>query len=78
MVDLPEAERPVSQRVRPLWLRRWERWGWVRVGDQVRLFGGFVGGGGGGLGVEVGSVVGGVVVDMLGCEREGRDWGGGG
>lgn len=69
MVDLPEAERPVSQIVRPFWWRRRERWGWVREGDQVRLLfvvvvvGGFEEGGG--LGTEVGS--GAVEVDILGC-----------
>lgn len=30
MVDFPEAERPVSQIVRPFWERRRERAGWVR------------------------------------------------
>ena len=71
MVDLPEAERPVSQMVRPFWRRRRERWGWVREGDHVRLFwfvvvvvGGLEEGGG--LGMEVGS--GAVEVDMFGCE----------
>lgn len=36
MVDLPEAERPVNQIVRPGWERRAERSGWVRAwGCQV-------------------------------------------
>lgn len=35
MVDLPEAERPVSQMVRPRWWVRWMRWAWVRPGCQV-------------------------------------------
>lgn len=67
----------MSQIVRPFWRRRRERWGWVREGDQVRLFWFVVAvmGGleeGGGLGVEVGS--GAVEVDMFRCE--GR-WSGG-
>ena len=37
MVDLPEAERPVSQIVRPGWCRREERSVWVREGCQVML-----------------------------------------
>ena len=35
MVDLPEAERPVNQRVRPCCLRRALRSGRVREGCQV-------------------------------------------
>lgn len=37
MVDLPDAERPVSQRVRPRWLRSLDRSGRVREGCQVML-----------------------------------------
>ena len=37
MVDLPEAERPVSQMVRPGCLRSVERSLWEREGCQVML-----------------------------------------
>ena len=41
MVDLPEAERPVSQIVRPYWWRRAARSEWEREGCQVMfLWGG--------------------------------------
>jgi hypothetical protein len=35
IVDLPDAERPVSQMVRPRWLRSWERSRRDRLGCQV-------------------------------------------
>lgn len=71
MVDLPEAERPVSQMVRPGWWRRAARSRCEREGCQVMLLGrrGRVsreegcgsggGGGGGGTGVGGGQVRGG-------------------
>lgn len=36
-MDLPEAERPVSQMVRPRWLRSWLRSRREREGCQVML-----------------------------------------
>ena len=42
MVDLPEAERPVSQIVRPGCLRWEERSEWEREGCQVMLLQGVV------------------------------------